>query len=82
MMNLDKASYDKHTEHMRGHINVGSGEEIAIRQLALLISYIIGYDGEIDFDLAKPDGVSRTLMDSQKLNSLGWQSETCFERRS
>lgn len=38
MMNLDKASYDKHTEHMRGHINVGSGEEIAIRQLALLIA--------------------------------------------
>lgn len=75
VMELDKASYDKHTEPMRGHINVGSGEEITIRELAWLIRGIVGYEGEIDFDLCKPDGISRKLMDSQRLNNLGWQSE-------
>lgn len=75
VMKLDKSLYDKHTEPMRGHINVGSGEETTIRELALLIRSIVGYGGEIEFDLSKPDGISRKLMDSQRLNSLGWQSE-------
>ncbi|MFM9977244.1 MAG: GDP-L-fucose synthase family protein [Sphingomonadaceae bacterium] len=56
-----------------GHVNVGSGEEISIADLAALISYIVGYDGALVFDASKPDGTPRKLMDSGKLKALGWQ---------
>lgn len=54
------------------HVNVGSGEEISIFDLALLVSEVVGFDGKIDFDPSKPDGVPRKLMDSRKLRSMGW----------
>lgn len=53
-------------------INVGSGEEISIKDLAFLIGEITGYQGEIKFDSSKPDGTPRKLMDVTKLNQLGW----------
>ena len=55
------------------HINVGSGEETSIYDLALLIKEIVGYNGLIIKDISKPDGTPRKLMDSTKLNSLGWK---------
>lgn len=54
------------------HINVGSNEEISIAKLALLIKEVINYSGQIIFDKTKPDGTPRKLMDSTKLNTLGW----------
>jgi GDP-L-fucose synthase len=57
-------------------INVGSGEEISIRQLTELISEIVGYTGEIRWDKTKPDGTPRKLMDVGKLKSLGWEYKT------
>ncbi|WP_375463986.1 GDP-L-fucose synthase family protein [uncultured Methylobacterium sp.] len=56
------------------HINVGSGEEVTIRQLALTISEIIGYKGKIIFDSTKPDGTPRKLMDSSRIHQLGWSA--------
>jgi GDP-L-fucose synthase len=56
-------------------INVGTGEEISINDLALMIKNIVGYAGEIRFDTSKPDGTPRKLIDSSKLNSLGWKSK-------
>ncbi len=56
-----------------GHINVGSGEDIAILDLAQLVATVVGFEGEIVRDLSKPDGTSRKLMDGSKLKSLGWQ---------
>ncbi len=56
-----------------GHINVGSGSEISIKELAILIKEITGYDGEIKWDTTKPDGTPRKLMDNTKINNLGWQ---------
>jgi len=53
-------------------INVGSGEETSVYDLALLIGHIIGYKGLIDFDSSKPDGTPRKLLDSTKINKLGW----------
>ena len=55
------------------HINIGTGREISIRDLACLIKKTIGYDGEISFDASKPDGTMRKLTDVTKLNNLGWK---------
>lgn len=57
-------------------INVGSGEEITILDLANLIKKVINYQGELDFDADKPDGNPRKLLDSSKINKLGWTSKT------
>lgn len=57
-----------------GHINVGSGKEVSIKELAELIKDITGFEGEIVWDTEKPDGTPRKLMDSNKINSLGWKA--------
>ena len=54
------------------HINVGSGVEVSIRELAELIADVVGFQGRIDFDPSKPDGTPRKLLDSQRLRALGW----------
>ena len=56
-----------------GLVNIGTGEDISIKDLALLIKRIIGYDGQIQFDATKPDGTPRKLMDVSKLQSKGWK---------
>jgi GDP-L-fucose synthase len=55
------------------HINIGTGKEISIRDLAYLIKDLIGYKGELQFDATKPDGTMRKLTDVSKLNALGWK---------
>jgi len=75
VMNLDKEIYDQHTEPMCSHINVGTGTDLTIQELAEAIKAVVGYQGEITFDPTKPDGSPRKLMDSQRLNSLGWMPE-------
>ena len=57
----------------KGFVNIGSGCEISIKDLAHLVKEIVGFDGEIIFDTTKPDGTPRKLMDVSKLNNLGWQ---------
>jgi GDP-L-fucose synthase len=59
-----------------GFVNIGTGEDITIKGLALLIKDVIGYNGNIEHDLSKPDGTPRKLMDVQKLHSLGWKAQT------
>ncbi len=73
VMNLDKAIYDQHTQPMSSHINVGSGIDITIKELANTIANVIGYQGMIEFDTTKPDGAPRKLMDSNRLKTLGWK---------
>jgi len=79
VMNLDKVTYGQHTQPMLSHINVGSGEDITIRQVAEAIREIVGYQGEITFDISKPDGAPRKLMDSSRLNALGWKAQVGLE---
>lgn len=79
VMNLDKAAYDQHTQPMRSHINVGCGLDITIKELAGLVGKTIGYQGEIVFDSSKPDGTPRKLMDSSRLNALGWQANVSLD---
>jgi GDP-L-fucose synthase len=75
VMNLDKTIYDQQTEPMLSHINVGFGLDVTIKALAQTISEVVGYQGNISFDATKPDGTARKLMDSGRLNSLGWQAQ-------
>jgi GDP-L-fucose synthase len=79
VMNLDKKTYDQHTEPMCSHINVGTGADLTIQELAETIKAVVGYEGEITFDSSKPDGSPRKLMHSQRLNSLGWQPEVSLK---
>jgi GDP-L-fucose synthase len=79
VMNLSKTVYDKHTQPMLGHINVGCGTDVTIRELAETIAKIVEYAGEITFDSSKPDGTPRKLMDSTRLNNLGWQAKVSLE---
>jgi len=60
-------------------INIGSGEEVSILELAKKIKTIVGYSGEIKLDLNKLDGTPRKLMDSSKIRALGWQPKTPLE---
>ncbi len=75
VMNLPKTTLDAHTQPMQSHINVGFGEDITIQQLAQAVGKTVGYQGVIDFDTSKPDGSPRKLMDSRRLNALGWQAQ-------
>lgn len=79
VMNLDKATYDEHTSPMLSHINVGAGQDITIDELAGMIRRVVGYEGSIEFDPDKPDGTPRKLMDSSRINSLGWQAKVGLE---
>jgi len=73
LMNLDKNIYNKVTSFMCSHINVGSGTDLAIKELAEVIREVVGFKGEINFDITKPDGISRKLLDSQLINNLGFK---------
>jgi len=72
VMNLGKADYERHTRPMISHINVGCGSDVTIAELAKLVSKTVGYQGQIVFDPNMPDGAPRKLMDSSRLQSLGW----------
>ena len=79
VMNLDLAQYIEHTEDMISHINIGFGSDVSIDELARKLVKIVGYEGKIIFDLNKPDGVLRKLMDSSLIESLGWKASVGLE---
>jgi len=60
-------------------INIGTGKDIAIKDLALMIKNIVGYEGKIEHDLTKPDGTPRKLLDVSKLASKGWKAKIDLE---
>lgn len=79
VMNLDAAIYAAHTRPMQSHLNVGSGSDVTIAELAHAVAAVVGYHDAISFDSTKPDGSPRKLMDSSRLNSLGWQARVGLE---
>jgi GDP-L-fucose synthase len=64
---------------MQSHINVGAGNDISIAELAHVVARTVGFSREIAFDHSKPDGSPRKLMDSARLNRLGWRSKIGLE---
>lgn len=79
IMNLDLIKYKQVTKPSLSHINVGSGSDCTIKDLAKKISSVVGFEGAIKFDISKPDGPPKKLLDVSVLNSLGWSSEVSFE---
>ena len=63
-----------------GWINVGVSSDVSILELAQLIKEIVGYTGDLNFDTTKPDGTPRKLMDSTKINQLGWKSSISLKQ--
>ena len=79
VMDLDKASYELNTTPMQSHINVGFGSDVTIKELALTVGQTVGYQGQITFDTSKPDGTPRKLMDSSRLQKMGWQAKVSLK---
>lgn len=80
VMNIDESSYAENIEQRCSHINVGTGTDCSIRELAELVSKVVGFDGDISFDTTKPDGTPRKLLDVSKINKLGWSASISLEQ--
>ncbi|MEE9335493.1 MAG: GDP-L-fucose synthase [Granulosicoccaceae bacterium] len=74
VMGLDKATINNNVSPMLSHINVGTGEDCTIAQLANTVTAVVGYEGALEWDTSKPDGTPRKLLDVALLKKLGWQS--------
>jgi GDP-L-fucose synthase len=74
LMGLAKEEYDKSTSPRQSYLNVGYGHDITISDLATAIAQTINYKGRINFDISKPDGPPRKLLNSSRLNQLGWSA--------
>lgn len=79
-MNLERSTFMKFSEEMCSQINVGTGVDITIAELAQAICKTVGYKGEITFDHSKPDGTPQKLLDSSRLNSLGWAAKVPLDQ--
>lgn len=79
VMELDKSTYEKNTSSMLSHINVGTGVDCTIAELAKILADVVGFNGEIIYDSTKPDGTPRKLMDVSRINKMGWTAEISLE---
>jgi GDP-L-fucose synthase len=79
VMELDAATYRAHTKPMLSHINVGTGIDCTIRELAETLARVTGFQGRLVFDASKPDGAPRKLLDVSRLKSLGWEAGISLE---
>jgi len=73
VMRLDDTTFAAHTQPLLSHINVGTGKDIPIRELAALVGQLVGFEGEIVFNREKPDGTPRKLLDIGRMTALGWR---------
>jgi len=79
VMNLDSEIYNNITEEMLSHVNIGTGNDCTIKELVETVCKVVGYQGRIEWDLSKPDGTPRKLMDVSRLERLGWKAKTSLE---
>ncbi|WP_305967654.1 MULTISPECIES: GDP-L-fucose synthase [unclassified Mameliella] len=79
VMDLDKATYDANTQPQLSHINVGSGVDVSILELAQMVAEVTGFKGKIELDRSKPDGTMRKLMDVSRLADMGWKASIDLE---
>lgn len=79
VMNLAPEVYQAHTQPMLSHINVGTGMDCSIAELAQTMKKVVGFAGALKFDSSKPDGTPRKLMDVSRLKALGWQYSVALE---
>jgi GDP-L-fucose synthase len=75
VMELDDKTYSEHTTPMLSHINVGTGTDCSIRELAETIAKVVDFRGRIEFDTTKPDGTPRKLLDVSRIDAMGWKAK-------
>ena len=80
VMELDTATYQANTQPMLSHINVGTGVDCTIRELAETMAKVVGFTGQVVFDSTKPDGTPRKLLDVSRLADLGWRYAISLEQ--
>jgi len=73
VLELGKKTYQENTSPMLSHINIGTGKDVSIREMSQMMKQIIGFKGKLTFDISKPDGSPRKLVDVSKLSNMGWK---------
>tara|TARA_A100001011_G_scaffold302776_1_gene316559 strand:+ start:3783 stop:4742 length:960 start_codon:yes stop_codon:yes gene_type:complete len=76
VLDLNKDTYEKHTSPLLSHLNVGSGSDLSIKNLASLVKEVTNFQGKITYDSSKPDGTPRKLVDISRLSNIGWKAKT------
>jgi GDP-L-fucose synthase len=76
VLGLDEQTYQANTKPMLSHINIGTGVDITIREMAETMKQVVGFEGELTFDITKPDGAPRKLIDVSRLADIGWEYTT------
>ncbi len=79
IMQLDKATYQANTQPMLSHINVGTGEDVTIAELAHIVKKVVGFEGELVFNADRPEGTPRKLLDVSRINKMGWKASIGLE---
>jgi GDP-L-fucose synthase len=79
VLKLDEKTYKANTKPMLSHINVGTGVDVTIREMAETMKQVVGFEGELTFDTTKPDGAPRKLIDVTRLSDIGWEYTTEFK---
>jgi len=79
VMNLPQEAYQAQVQPQLSHINVGYGSDVTIAELAATVARVVGYAGRITYDASKPDGAPRKLMNSSRLNAMGWHAKVSLE---
>ncbi|MBI9021425.1 MAG: GDP-L-fucose synthase [Verrucomicrobia bacterium] len=77
--NYENMAFTDESGTVQSHINVGSSKEVTIKELAETIKAVVGFEGEIEWDASKPDGTPRKLMDSSRINALGWTAQVALK---
>jgi len=72
VLELDEKTYQANTQPMLSHINLGTGKDVTIREMAEIMKEVVGFEGKLTFDIAKPDGTPRKLIDVSRLSNMGW----------
>lgn len=80
MRDLDRETYDTNTQPMLSHINVGTGVDVSIMELAQMVAWVTGFKGRITNDPSKPDGTLRKPMDINRLANMGWRASIDLEK--
>ncbi len=80
VMNLAPEVYQAQVQPQLSHINVGYGSDVTIAELAQTVARVVGYQGRVTFDASKPDGAPRKLMESGRLNAMGWRAQVELEQ--
>jgi GDP-L-fucose synthase len=79
VLEVDRKIYQENTKPMLSHINVGTGVDISIREMATILKMVVGFKGKLKFDTSKPDGTLRKLIDVTRLSNMGWRYTTSLE---